>query len=31
MDCSPRHPARNPTAGGSADPHLSPSVLLIFL
>jgi hypothetical protein len=33
FDCSPRHSARNAdqTGGGSANPHLSPSVLLIFL
>jgi hypothetical protein len=33
FDCSPRHSARNvdQTGGGSANPHLSPSVLLIFL
>jgi hypothetical protein len=33
FDGSPRHPARNAdqTAGGSANPHVSPSVLLIFL
>jgi hypothetical protein len=33
FDGSPRHSARNAdqTGGGSANPQLSPSVLLIFL